>query len=718
MTPNVIWNPETLTPELERLKPALSSLGMKNPLRRAQVLVDLEENWEDANTQANWDSRISFWRGVLLGEGTGFDLPELVDMGGIEQPARPLSGAGDLSEANWANHMRDKSGLLEHLHDTDFREEMVGSKSWGLYREDGSFDPARAEDLIAGRPRIHDFDPPEMTADDDYDYLIQHPNDRLFQIVHQNNWIFVYLTLAQYHGPDDRWADQFIRMIGAHIDHCPRLPEGHNDFGTGPDPGKPANCAWTHRGYAAVRIAKTLIAYMVMKDSPRFTDRFHTILLRYLVAHVRHVHDLDEQAYSDNYLVHCGKSTFLTGVLLPELRESNGWMSRMWKNFSAGMERELLPDGTHFHRAFGYHCGFIGNPVSMIHLGRQLDSEMTFPERFLVLTENATQSLVSVLTPSFTTPGINDDYTADIVDQRDLIQLSANVFNRDDWRYLVSNGKVGTPPEDLSVLLPDAQLAVMRSDWSRQAHYLLFNISPDGGHHHPDTLSIQIWAGGERLLTEPGTGHYYTGERELSKRSWWHNCPTLGKNMLPNNPSPKVLHWETSRELDYAAGQITVECAKGNAVIRRHIFFINRSYWILFDEFDLASDEEVWENFHFPVEQISVSSSTQVVEIKGKRGTGLQMVAGQNGWQVDVESANRWMMYGNPPESTSVLHYRADPETAAKGFAVLFVPSTDKRSAEARVDTIQNLENGSTRITVTVDGQLQEVTTLCLNLNC
>jgi hypothetical protein len=94
------------------------------------------------------------------------------------------------------------------------------------------------------------------------------------------------------------------------------------------------------------------------------------------------------------------------------------------------------------------------------------------------------------------------------------------------------------------------------------------------------------------------------------------------------------------------------------------------------------------------------------------------MVAGQNGWQVDVESANRWMMYGNPPESTSVLHYRADPETAAKGFAVLFVPSTDKRSAEARVDTIQNLENGSTRITVTVDGQLQEVTTLCLNLNC
>jgi hypothetical protein len=527
MTSAQIWTPETIKPELDRLRPALTALGLKTPLRRAEMLVDLEESWEEAQVQANWESRISFWRGLLLGEGEDFELSELVDLNltGKEDSSHLSAGAGGPTGAAWANHIRGKSGLLEHLHDTAFREEMVGSKSWGIYREDGSFDPARAEDLIKGRPRIHDFDPPVMDALEDYDYLIQHPQDRLFQIVHQNNWIFVYLTLAQYHSPDDRWADQFIRMIGAHIDHCPRLPEGFNDFGTGPDPGKPANCAWTHRGYAAVRIAKTLIAYMVMKDSPRFSDRFHTILLRYLVAHVRHIHDLDEQAYSDNYLVHCGKSTFMMGVLLPELRESKDWMSRMWKNFIAGMERELLEDGTHFHRAFGYHCGFIGNPVSMIHLGRRLDPEMTFPRQFSVLTERATQSLVSVLTPSFTTPGINDDFTADIVEQRGLLQLASNVFDRNDWRYLVSDGKVGNPPEDLSVLLPDAQLAVMRSDWSRRAHYLLFNISPDGGHHHPDTLSIQIWAGGERLLTEPGTGHYYTGERELSKRSWWHNPP-------------------------------------------------------------------------------------------------------------------------------------------------------------------------------------------------
>ena len=486
---DIMWTPETIKPELDRLRPVLIALDLKTPLRRAEVLVDLEESWEEAQVQANWESRISFWRGVLLGEGEGFDLPELVDLDltGKEQSSHLSSGAGRPTEAAWADHMRGKSGLREHLQDSAFREEMVGSKSWGIYLEDGGFDPGRAEDLISGRPRIHNFDPPVMDAED-YDYLIQHPQDRLFQIVHQNNWIFVYLTLAQYHCPDDRWADQFVRMIGAHIDHCPRLPEGFNDFGTGPDPGKAANCAWTHRGYAAVRIAKTLIAYMVMKDSPRFSDRFHTILLRYLVAHVRHIHDLDEQAYGDNYLVHCGKSTFMMGLLLPELRESVDWMSRMWKNFIAGMERELLPDGTHFHRAFGYHCGFIGNPVSMIHLGRRLDPEITFPRQFTVLTEKATQSLVSVLTPSFTTPGINDDFTADIVEQRDLLQLASNVFDRNDWRYLVSDGREGIPPENLSALLPDAQLAIMRSNWSRRANYLLFNVSPDGGHHHPGIL--------------------------------------------------------------------------------------------------------------------------------------------------------------------------------------------------------------------------------------
>ncbi|MDP6777953.1 MAG: heparinase II/III family protein, partial [Candidatus Latescibacteria bacterium] len=381
-------------------------------------------------------------------------------------------------------------------------------------------------------------------------------------------------------------------------------------------------------------------------------------------------------------------------------------------NFIAGMERELLPDGTHFHRAFGYHCGFIGNPVAMIHLGRRIDPGMEFPERFYSLTQLATQSLVSVLTPTFTTPGINDDFTADIAEKRDLLHLASEAFERDDWRYLVSEGRAGTRPEALSVLLPDAQLVAMRSVWSSDAHYLLFNVSPDGGHHHPDTLSIQIYAAGTRLLTEPGCGHYYTGERELSKRSWWHNCPTLGERMLPNSPAPQVLHWETGGELDYAVGQISLECEGGEAIFRRHVYFIHRRYWILFDEFDLPDGEVVWENFHFPIRHLTIPQDGLSLEVKDEQGPGLTMVVGQTRWKVESEQANRWLMYGDPPQSTTVLHYEADAETARKGFAALFVPSSGSEDVvEAGVEEIETREDGSTAITAIVNGGRHKVVT-------
>ncbi|MDP6778696.1 MAG: hypothetical protein QGI83_18220, partial [Candidatus Latescibacteria bacterium] len=159
-----MWTPDGIHSEIERLKPALKALGLKTPLRRARALLDLEEDWEDEGTQSRWESRIAFWRGVLLGEGEGFALPELIDL----HPSDPASDAsqipedGDRAEATWADYLRARSGVREYLEDKTLRDEVIGTQSWGIYREDGSHDPQRAEDLVASRPRIHNFDPPEM----------------------------------------------------------------------------------------------------------------------------------------------------------------------------------------------------------------------------------------------------------------------------------------------------------------------------------------------------------------------------------------------------------------------------------------------------------------------------------------------------------------------------------------------------------------------------
>jgi hypothetical protein len=247
----------------------------------------------------------------------------------------------------------------------------------------------------------------------------------------------------------------------------------------------------------------------------------------------------------------------------------------------------------------------------------------------------------------------------------------------------------------------------MRSDGSQDARYLFFNVSPDGGHHHPDTLSIQIWAGGRPLLIDPGTGHYYTGEREFYRRSWWHNCPTLGPALLPEGLDPKVLGWETGRDLDYAVGQVTVN----GGTIRRHVFFVDRQYWVLWDDFEgMTPGAQIWENFHFPTEEVRISEAGRVVQTLLPEGTNLLMCAGQGGWEVASEAAKQWLSYGGEGVPTRLLHYRADGETAARGFAALFVPFEGAPEGTGFAG-IERFQDGRVRMDVMVRGRRFQVTT-------
>ena len=245
-------------------------------------------------------------------------------------------------------------------------------------------------------------------------------------------------------------------------------------------------------------------------------------------------------------------------------------------------------------------------------------------------------------------------------------------------------------------MLPQAQLVAMRSDWSPQARYLFFNVSPDGGHHQPDTLSIQIWSGGRYLFIDPGVGHYYTGEWAIAARSWWHNCPTFGRQSLPNNPQPRILHWAPSPELDYAVGQITIRSAK----IYRHVFFVDRHYWIVWDELlDLRLKGEVWENFHFVVkrDKLEVRKDGRLVRTALPRGSNIALLTCQSSWTLDREDASRWLAYGDKPIPTALLHFRATSEVAT--LLIPFEDDTDLQ--QTSLDRIERLADSRVKLHIT-----------------
>ena len=123
------------------------------------------------------------------------------------------------------------------MRDGGVRRILFETESWGLYTPDGTFLPERPQDLLAGRPRMLDQPPPQRDLNADYDWLIQHPRDRGFPIIHQCGWHWMYLAIAQFHQPDEKWVREFENEILMHIAVCPELPSGQKDFGRGRDRG-------------------------------------------------------------------------------------------------------------------------------------------------------------------------------------------------------------------------------------------------------------------------------------------------------------------------------------------------------------------------------------------------------------------------------------------------------------------------------------------------
>ena len=679
------WTPRSARNEIERLVSILVELGAKDPFCRALQLVETEQAWSSPESQALWSHRFGFWDRVLSREPGGH---------ANKQTGYALTISSD--------------AMRSCLRDESFRRVFFEADGWNLHSKDGAFRIDRAEDLVEGRIGQLDLEPVQTNPSGDYDWLVLHPRDRLFQNGHQSGYQFMILALAHFHQPETRWVRQFEKMVLALIEQCPALPNGFSDTGKNETPGVPSNVAWAHYGYVANRLHFLLATYALLGDNPALQSPFHSVVTRLVRAHAEHLHTLGDLAYRDNYLNATGKALYLASTLLAD-PDTEDWQRAMWPLLIEGIGRELLDDGCHFHRSFSYHLTFVERPLSIVCLAEKMGRPKDLPAAFLEQITKAIRAFIQVSTPIRSTPGINDDWTG-TTPYHKLLELAGSTLELPECEFLSTEGRIGTRPSFTSTLLPDAQLVVMRSDWSRDANYLLFNVSPDEGHHHPCPLSFQIWSGGQPLLIDPGVGHYYTGEREISRRSWWHNCPTLGAENLPASLSPIVLHFEDSPRLTYALGTIALSVGQDHGCLRfrRHVFFVEKSCWVIYDELlDLPEGLEVWENLHFANRNVVTRESGVVVCPVEDGKKGIAVVPAAEGWLRSEETASRWMTYGGRPQPTTLVHYHASTDTGEMGFGLLLRPMEDIEQWRDPDFRLHNHGNGLKTLTFCLDGNLK-----------
>lgn len=129
-----------------------------------------------------------------------------------------------------------------------------------------------------------------------------------------------------------------------------------------------------------------------------------------------------------------------------------------------------------------------------------------------------------------------------------LTELNRAIGDK-EVEWIVSEGKSGSKPKQMQAGYAWAGHYVMRTGWGDKDSWLFFDAGPRGsGHHDKAQLGIQLVAGGETLLVDPGYYTYSTSGEEARMARYLnstsaHNTVTvdgLGQVSVAGGGRPKA----------------------------------------------------------------------------------------------------------------------------------------------------------------------------------
>jgi hypothetical protein len=346
------------------------------------------------------------------------------------------------------------------------------------------------------------------------------------------------------------------------------------------------------------RIQNWIYAWNGFASAPRFrgfTDGFAEQLFDSLRAQVEHLRL--NLAVERNHRTLELYALFIAALALPELDAQRELLTFSIEELHRNLLADIRGDGVHREHSTHYHMVALRSFVAA-RINAQLYG-LEFPDGFDQCLERACEFALHIHRPDGAIPALSDSDSGSYLD---VLKLADTIFLRPDFLYVASKGKKGRPPSDKYVSFSEAGYFIQRSGWGENQtafadeRFLVFDCGPlgDGGHGHYDALSIEVAAGGEPLIVDPGRFTYH--EDKLNWRHWFkgtaaHNTVCVdGLDQIPyrcgkpKSPLAEVRLVErlSAPNFDLLHGRVT--SPSYDAIHSRFIFFIADEYWVIVDK--------------------------------------------------------------------------------------------------------------------------------------
>ncbi|MCP4407981.1 MAG: hypothetical protein GY807_09540, partial [Gammaproteobacteria bacterium] len=511
----------------------------------------------------------------------------------------------------------------------------------------------------------------------------------LFRLNRHQWW--TVLGLAYTRTNNERYAKAFVSQMLDWIDKNP--PPKYKDE-TSP--------TWRLMEVALRMRISWIPVYAMFYSSPSFGDDAKLKMLRAIYDHAKFLTLFTSKL---NHLIRESNGLVCVGIYFSEYREAQQWREMALYRLEDALCRQINQDGSQIEVSTGYQWLVIDEFEQTYDLLENNRIELP-KEDLREWIERMYHVLARMIRPDGSFPEINDGF---ILYSHERLMRAGEKFTREDYIYSATAGERGIEPHDTSTAIRDAGIYIMRSDWSRQARYLLFDAGPYGGFHgHEDKLNIELFAYGQSFIVDSGS---YTYEKTDPYRKYFvgsqgHNTVLVdGLSQIRRwhdvHRSPKVAtkdyaSWVCQEAFDYVAAQYNEGYGKfelkrpksprivNDVVHTRHVLFVKPDYWVIVDELQASKIHDYQLLFHCSPQMTISESGEQGVVLNSKQQASRLHILPASPQEIDVSCVagqerpiQGWYSVDHHHKTAApVVIYKAQAFTS-KVFITLLYPSPE-----------------------------------------
>lgn len=307
-----------------------------------------------------------------------------------------------------------------------------------------------------------------------------------------------------------------------------------------------------------------------------------------------------------------------TGALLliaenfPEFPSSPAWRATAIERLDDLLTRVLDEDGVEVEQSPFYHFYFLTGFWEVFRWANENGIELS--AQAIPRIHQMLRYAAHIVLPDGEVPMVGTSVARNVRKSQDTPRYMEMAELEPGFKYVLTAGQEGAPPEQTRILFPSSGQAVLRSsfgdttDFLAQTH-LLFDVGPyRTSHSHLDALSLQLYSDGRTLL--PDSGHftnepgpefdYFSGTRA-------HNTVVVD-GLDQRVGSARAGRTAGTGTWGYQSGEHTLY---DGVVHKRAVLMLRRSLVVVVDELDSADDHTYEQTWHlFPDAELQTDGLT------------------------------------------------------------------------------------------------------------